>query len=97
MWSFILLASEAGFGCRCVIVCFCWQQRRLVFSFQGFPGRCSLEEFLIKNGWRCLTVKDKVWKLLLGVSHSFFNQKHPPVFPFQVFPDRFFFGVVLVA
>ena len=69
-----------------------------MFSFQGFPGRCSLEEFLIQGGWPCLTVKDKVWKLLLGVSYSFFTQKHPPlVFPFQVFPDRFFFGVVLVG
>ena len=93
MWSFILRASETGFGYRCVIFCFCWRQRRLVFSFQGFPGRCSLEEFLIQGGWPYLTVKDKVWKLLLGVSYSFFTQKHPPwFFPFRFFLTGFFFG-----
>ena len=93
MWPFILRASETGFGCRCVIFCFCWRQRRWVFSFQGFPGRCSLEEFLIQGGWPCLTVKDKVWKLLLGVSYSFFTQKHPPwFFPCRFFLTGFFFG-----
>ena len=33
----------------------------------------------------CLTVKDKVWKLLLGVSYTFFNQKHPPGFSLSGF------------